>query len=100
MTQNDFAELALSYVPDVAAYTRRLSRTEWDADDLLQSAYERAFRSWRQLRERRQCRAWLFRIARNLHRDGARALLGVPWRRPRRCANVAFRMRCRVIPHN
>ena len=37
--------------------------------------------------------AWLY-----AHQD--QALLGVPWRRPRRCTDVAFRMRYSEISHN
>ena len=32
--------------------------------------------------------------------DMIHPLPGVPWRRPRRCNNVAFRMRCRAMSHN
>ena len=67
MKREEFAALALSSVEEVAAYARRLTRSAADADDLVQETFARAFRSWRDLRERRACRAWLFRIARNLH---------------------------------
>jgi len=74
MTRDEFADLALSYIEEVTAYTRRLSRTEWDADDLVQGAFEHAFRKWKDLRDPARCRAWLFRIARNLHIDRMRAI--------------------------
>jgi len=73
MTRPEFATLTLSYLEEVTAYARSLSRSEWDADDLVQAAYEHAFRKWRGLREPARCRAWLFRIARNLHVDRVRA---------------------------
>jgi len=73
MTRDEFASLALSYLEEVTAYARRLSRSEWDADDLVQGAYELAFRKWNDLSEAGRCRAWLFRITRNLHIDRARA---------------------------
>jgi RNA polymerase sigma-70 factor (ECF subfamily) len=40
---------------------------------LVQATFERAFRSWRELRDPAACRAWLFRIARNLFVDSKRA---------------------------
>ncbi len=73
MTYKEFTELALSYREDLYAYARRLCHAEWDADDLLQSAYEHAFRRWGTLRHPALCRGWLFRIVRNLHIDRTRA---------------------------
>jgi RNA polymerase sigma-70 factor, ECF subfamily len=73
MKENEFTRLALSYLEEVTAYARRLSRTAWDGDDLVQATFEQAFRRWRDLREPARCRAWLFRIARNLHLDRRRA---------------------------
>lgn len=73
MTRLEFATLTLSYLEEVTAYARNLSRTEWEADDLVQAAYERALSKWKRLRDPARCRAWLFRIARNLHIDRARA---------------------------
>ncbi len=72
LSQRDFATLALSYLTELTAYARNLSRNDWDADDLIQSTYERAFRNWKNLREPARCRAWLFRIARNLNIDRIR----------------------------
>ncbi len=73
MTRDEFSDLVLSYLGEVTAYARRLTRTKWDADDLVQNTFERAFRKRRDLREPGQCRAWLFRIARNLYIDRYRA---------------------------
>ncbi|MFN2375786.1 MAG: RNA polymerase sigma factor [Candidatus Binatia bacterium] len=72
MNRHDFSGLALSYVEELAAYARRLCRNDWDADDLLQGVFEQAFRSWTSLSDEAHCRAWLFRIARNLHIDRGR----------------------------
>jgi RNA polymerase sigma-70 factor (ECF subfamily) len=63
---------------EVTSLARRLSRNAADADDLVQGAFERAFRSWRDLRQPRACRAWLFQIARNLHLDRQRATSSGP----------------------
>ena len=73
MTREEFSELALSYLEEIAAFARRLTGNTADADDLVQATFERAFESWRGLRESAACRAWLFRIARNLFVDGRRA---------------------------
>lgn len=72
MTRDEFAKLALPYLEEVTAYARRLSRSGWDADDLVQGAFEQAFRKRGDLAEPAHCRAWLFRIARNLHIDRVR----------------------------
>jgi RNA polymerase sigma-70 factor (ECF subfamily) len=73
LTRDEFADLTLRYLPDLAAFTRRLSDSAADGDDLLQATYELAFRSWQSLREGAACRAWLFRIARNLRTDSLRS---------------------------
>lgn len=78
ITRQGFATLVLSYLEEVTAYARSLSRSEWDADDLVQAAFEQAFRKWKTLREPARCRAWLFRIARNLQVDRARARSAQP----------------------
>jgi RNA polymerase sigma-70 factor (ECF subfamily) len=57
----------MACLEEVASLARRLSRNPADADDLVQGTFERAFRSWRQLRHPGACRAWLFQIARNLN---------------------------------
>ncbi len=72
MTREDFSDLALSYLEDIAAFARRLTGDAADADDLVQATFERAFEAWRRLRDPAACRAWLFRIARNLFLDGRR----------------------------
>ena len=82
MTREDFATLALGYMEELTAFASRLARNAADADDLVQATYERAFRSWPSLQEARACRAWLFRIARNLHVDRKRATRARPELRP------------------
>ncbi len=72
-TREEFAALAVGYLEELTAFARRLTRHVADADDLVQDTFERAFRSWRSLRDRRACRAWLFRIARNLYLDRLRS---------------------------
>jgi RNA polymerase sigma-70 factor (ECF subfamily) len=67
LTRDEFVALAMPCLEDLTAYARRLSSSAADADDLVQGTFERAFRSWRDLRQPDACRAWLFRIARNFH---------------------------------
>jgi len=73
VNRDEFAELALGYLDDVTAFARRLTSNVADADDLVQSTFERAFRSWPTLRQRGACRTWLFRIARNAYLNRRRA---------------------------
>jgi RNA polymerase sigma-70 factor (ECF subfamily) len=51
---------------------RRLVGTREEAEDLVQQAYERAFRSWRQFTPGTNMRAWLLRILTNLNIDRGR----------------------------
>ena len=73
LTRDDFAARAMACLEDLTAFARRLTRNAADADDVVQGTFERAFRSWRELREPKACRAWMFRIARNLHLNRQRA---------------------------
>jgi RNA polymerase sigma-70 factor (ECF subfamily) len=78
VTRDEFAGLAVGYLGEVTAYARRLTRNSSDADDLLQDTYDRAFSHWSDLRNPRACRAWLFRIARNIHVDRIRSAAARP----------------------
>jgi RNA polymerase sigma-70 factor (ECF subfamily) len=78
VTREEFGDLALKHLEEIAAFSRRLTGNAADADDLVQATFERAFGSWRQLRQPASCRAWLFRIARNIFADGRRAVSGHP----------------------
>lgn len=64
-----FVDAALAHVEELAAFTRRLAGSRWEGDDLLQETYARALSRSKELRDLGACRAWLFRIARNLHLD-------------------------------
>lgn len=78
MNREEFENDALSYLEEITAFAQRICRTSWDADELIQATYARAFDRWTDLREIGSCRAWLFRIARNLHLDRARAVSARP----------------------
>jgi RNA polymerase sigma-70 factor (ECF subfamily) len=66
-TTNDrrFEAEALRWLPDVARYALSLTRSESDADDLVQDAFLTAYQRWHQFQEGTDCRAWLFTICRH-----------------------------------
>jgi RNA polymerase sigma-70 factor, ECF subfamily len=60
--------------PELYRYCRHLTRSPWDADDLVQDALFRAFAKLGWMNEvPRNPRAWLFRVASNLWIDRMRA---------------------------
>jgi RNA polymerase sigma-70 factor (ECF subfamily) len=65
-TEREFQEEALPHMDAVYRYARRLAGNEKDAEDLLQETYLRAFRFWHNYQKGTNCKAWLFRILRNL----------------------------------
>ncbi len=67
-----FEEDALALADDVWRVARRLARDQSAAEDLVQDAYSRAFRSWRSFQPGTNLRAWLLRIVHNLAIDQAR----------------------------
>ena len=56
----------------VYRFSMQLCRNEADAEDLTQECFHLAFRKFHQFRGGSNCRAWLFRIARNAHIDRLR----------------------------
>jgi RNA polymerase sigma-70 factor (ECF subfamily) len=67
-----FEEEALELSDQVYRVARRLAGSQEEAEDLVQQAYERAFRSWRQYTPGTNMRAWLLRILTNLNIDRGR----------------------------
>jgi RNA polymerase sigma-70 factor (ECF subfamily) len=67
-----FEEEALELSDQVYRVARRLVGSREEAEDLVQQAYERAFRSWRQYTPGTNLRAWLLRIVTNLNIDRGR----------------------------
>jgi RNA polymerase sigma-70 factor, ECF subfamily len=67
-----FEEEALELSDQVYRVARRLVGSREEAEDLVQQAYERAFRSWRQYTPGTNLRAWLLRILTNLNIDRGR----------------------------
>src|ERR671934_1801171 len=67
-----FEEEALELSDQVYRVARRLVGSREEAEDLMQDAYARAFRSWRQYQPGTNLRAWLLRILTNLNIDRGR----------------------------
>ncbi|MFW5876856.1 MAG: sigma factor [Myxococcota bacterium] len=48
MGSDEIAHRLLGYEAEIMAFARRITGNAWDADDLVQATYERAFRApWR-----------------------------------------------------
>jgi RNA polymerase sigma-70 factor (ECF subfamily) len=62
----EFESIALRHLPALYNLARWLTRNDHDAEDLVQEAVLRAFRSWHQLRAG-DARAWLLSIVRNTY---------------------------------
>jgi len=77
-----FEEEALDLSDQVYRVARRLVSTREEAEDLMQEAYARAFRSWRSYTPGTNLRAWLLRILTNLNIDRARRRQRAPSEQP------------------
>src|SRR5256884_7241464 len=77
-----FEEEALELGDQVYRVARRLVGSREEAEDLMQEAYARAFRSWQQYTPGTNLRAWLLRILTNLNIDRGRRLQRTPDMQP------------------
>ena len=77
-----FEEEALGLADQVYRVARRLVSSREEAEDLVQEAYARAFRSWQSFQPGTNLRAWLFRILTNLNIDRGRRLQRAPDMQP------------------
>jgi RNA polymerase sigma-70 factor, ECF subfamily len=73
-----FEEDALALADQVYRVARHLVGSREEAEDLMQEAYARAFRSWRSFQPGTNMRAWLLRILTNLNIDRGRKLQRTP----------------------
>ena len=73
MERSEFNELVIGHLEEVTAFAHYLTDTDWEAEDLVQATYEKAFDRWETLSSRGSCRSWLFRIARNQWIDWMRS---------------------------
>src|SRR3954447_902403 len=77
-----FEEEALELSDQVYRVARRLVGSREEAEDLMQDAYARAFRSWQQYQPGTNLRAWLLRILTNLNIDRGRRVQRTPEMQP------------------
>lgn len=63
--QQAFAAAAMQYAPQLYSAALRMTRNRADAEDLVQEAYLRAYRSYGTFEAGTNLRAWLFRILTN-----------------------------------
>jgi RNA polymerase sigma-70 factor, ECF subfamily len=77
-----FEEEALALADQVYRVARGVSRSKEEAEDLMQEAYARAFRSWRSFTPGTNLRAWLLRILTNLNIDRGRRAQRTPDQQP------------------
>jgi RNA polymerase sigma-70 factor (ECF subfamily) len=75
----DFQEDVEPLRPTLYRYCRHLTRSPWDAEDLVQDTFARAFASLGALQEPpKDLRAWMFRVASNLWIDRVRRRTPAP----------------------
>jgi RNA polymerase sigma-70 factor (ECF subfamily) len=67
-----FGDVAREHLDALYGFCLRFTGDPTDAEDLLQDVLLRAMRSFRELREPRRAKAWLFAIAANAWRDQLR----------------------------
>ena len=77
-----FEEDALALADQVYRVARHLVGSREEAEDLMQEAYARAFRSWRSFTPGTNLRAWLLRILTNLNIDRGRKVQRSPDTQP------------------
>lgn len=64
--KEEFKTEALPHIGALHTYALKLTGNELDADDLLQETYMRAYRFFHKFEKGTNCKAWLFRIMKNL----------------------------------
>lgn len=70
----ELEELYGKFYQEILTYCTAMTRSRATAEDLVQETYMRAMTHWEDLgyRSRGQCRAWLYKTARNLFIDQTR----------------------------
>lgn len=72
MAGSPFFERLVAELPALFRMARRLTRSEIDAEDLVQSTVVRAMEKRGDLRDEERMRAWLFQVQRTVLLNGAR----------------------------
>ena len=62
-----FEETALSHFDSLYNAALRMTGSAWEAEDLVQETYTKAYGSFHQFRRGTNCKAWLFRILLNTY---------------------------------
>ena len=70
--KNQFNEIALSHFNALYGFALSITGGSQDAEDLVQETYLRAYRKFDQFEFGTSCKAWLFRIMRNIAIDQIR----------------------------
>jgi RNA polymerase sigma-70 factor (ECF subfamily) len=76
---SEFEEIALVHLDALYRGALRLTRNRATAEDLVQDALVRAFRSFDRFSPGTNCRAWLFKIMRNVFLNRLRAEREMPY---------------------
>jgi len=74
LPRKSFVEKLLAELPSLLRVARRLTRTEADAEDLVQATVVRAIERQGDLRDQAKLRAWLLRVQRSVHLNSVRGL--------------------------
>ena len=69
----EISERIVELLPRLRRFARSLSRNQYDADDLVQSAVERAWRHHEQLKPGASVASWMFGIMKNAWIDDRRS---------------------------
>lgn len=77
ITQHDFPDELARHRPSLERSARRLCRNRQDAEDLVQTTLERAWKAREQFMPGGNIGGWLFRILSNRHRDNLRRRNGI-----------------------
>jgi RNA polymerase sigma-70 factor (ECF subfamily) len=70
--KNQFSDIALSYFNALYGFALSITGHSPDAEDLVQETYLRAYRKFDQFEFGTSCKAWLFKIMRNIAIDQIR----------------------------
>lgn len=74
LSRTTFVEQLLTELPSLLRVARRLTRSEADAEDLVQATVERAIQQQGALRDSDKLRAWLLRVQRSVLLNTTRGL--------------------------
>jgi len=74
----DFKKEALPHMGVLYNYAYKNTRNEFDAEDLLQETYLRAYRFFHKYKKGTNCKAWLFTIMRNLFLNDCKKSQKIP----------------------